>query len=207
VLTTEQRLAHMRPLDASREAWCPRSLFGLALLLYVGLWPQTAWAQASTHSDANTALVKVHATLGVIALGAFSTSLVVGAASGNLGKLMDPEACCPDGGTRDPVWRTTDRVLVNTGIVAYSGAAALAAYSLLFQDRPSTQTRRAHQAHRWLALAHGAAFLTSAVTGIIMQRSQSSNSETFARAAQIHTASNVVLMPVLTLALSNIVWE
>jgi hypothetical protein len=207
VVTTESHLAHMRPLGAPRKTWRLRSLLGLALLLCVGLVPQTAWAQASTHSDSNTGLVNVHATLGVIALGAFSTSLVVGAASGNIGKLMDPDACCPDGGTRDPVWRTTDRVLVNTGIVAYSGGAVLAAYSLLFQDRPRTHTRRAHQAHRWLALVHGAAFLTSAVTGIIMQSSQSSNSETFARAAQIHTASNVVLVPVLTLALSNIVWE
>jgi hypothetical protein len=207
VPTTEPHFAHTPPLCAPPVVWCLRSVLGLALLLYTGLWPRTAWAQTSLKSDSNTVLISVHATLGVIALGAFSTSLVVGSASGNIGKLMDPAACCPDGGTRDPVWRTTDRVLVNTGIVAYSGAAAIAAYSLLFQDRPSTPTRRAHQAHRWLALAHGAAFLTSAVTGIIMQRSQSTDSETFARAAQIHTASNVVLVPVLTLALSNIVWE
>lgn len=205
MLTTEPHLAHMRPLDTPRLDWRLRSLLGLALLLYVGLRSETAWAQGSTPSNSNTGVINVHATLGVVALGAFSTSLVVGAASGNIGKLMDPEACCPDGGTRDPLWRTTDRVLVNTGIVAYSSAAVLAAYSLLSRDRP--HTRRAHQAHRWLALVHGAAFLTSAVTGIIMQSSQSSNSETFARAAQIHTASNVVLVPVLTLALSNIVWE
>ncbi len=151
--------------------------------------------------------MQVHAALGITALSAFSTSLVVGAASGNLGKLMDPNACCPDGGTRDPVWRTTDRALVTTGIVTYSGAAAIAAYNLVFHDPPSREPRRAHQAHRWLALGHGAAFLTSAITGIIMLRSQSSDPETFARAAQIHTASNVVLVPVLSLALSNIVWE
>ena len=34
----------------------------------------------------------------VAALGAFATSLVIGSASGNLGKLMDADRCCPDGG-------------------------------------------------------------------------------------------------------------
>lgn len=184
-----------------------RSALMLVLLLSTALCSRTARAQASSGSETNVGLMDVHAVLGVAALSAFSTALVVGSASGNIGKLMDPAACCPDGGTRDPVWRTTDRVLVTTGIVAYSGAAAIAAYNLLFREPPSIRPRDAHQAHRWLALGHGAAFLTSAITGIIMQRSQGSNPETFARAAQIHTASNVVLVPVLTLALSNIVWE
>lgn len=40
-----------------------------------------------------------------------------------------------------------------------------------------------------------------------MQRAQSSDPERFAQAARIHTASNLVLVPVLTLALSNILWE
>lgn len=181
----------------------------LALVLMLGavLWSRAAWSQAAGGSSSKLDLMDVHATLGVVALGTFSTSLVVGAASGNLGKLMDPGACCPDGGTRDPVWRTTDRVLVTTGIVAYSGAAALALYNLLIREPLGRAPRLEHDAHRWLALGHGAAFLTSAITGIIMMRSQSSNPETFARAARIHTASNVVLVPVLSVALSNILWE
>lgn len=92
-------------------------------------------------------------------------------------------------------------------MLAYSSAAALATYNLLFHDPPSERPRSAHMAHRWLALGHGAAFLTSAVTGIIMQRSQSSDPETFAKAARIHTASNVVLVPLMTFAFSNILWE
>ena len=143
-----------------------------------------------------------------MALGAFATSLVIGSASGNLGKLMDPQQCCPDGGDRQEFWRTTDRVLVTTGIVAYSGAAALASYNLLFRNPPSADNPRVmHQAHRWLALAHGAAFATSAVTGIIMFSSQSSNPDRFAKAARIHTASNVLLVPLLTAAMSNILFE
>jgi hypothetical protein len=195
------------------RGWAPRGArirgvwLSLALLFGAALWPQTARCETSASSKSKLHLTDVHAALGSIALGAFSTSLVVGAASGNLGKLMDPSACCPDGGTRDPVWRTTDRALVTTGIVAYSGAAALAAYNLLIVDPVSLRPRRAHIAHRWLALGHGAAFLTSAVTGIIMLRSQSDDPETFARAARIHTASNLVLVPVLTLALSNILFE
>src|SRR5690606_28433215 len=152
-------------------------------------------------------LMDVHATLGVVALTSFSSALVIGAASGNLGKLMDPQACCPDGGRRDSVWRTTDRALVTTGIVAYSGAAALAVYNLLFHAPPRDRPRQAHQAHRWQALVHGAAFVTSAVTGIIMMRSQDSNSDRFATTARIHTASNLVLVPVLSVALSNILFE
>lgn len=177
------------------------------LLICAALWPETAWGQASREAGSKLDLMDVHAALGITALSAFSTSLVVGAASGNLGKLMDADACCPNGGARDPLWRTTDRVLVTTGIVAYSGAAAIALFNLLLRDPPSGRPRYGHDAHRWLALGHGAAFLTSAVTGIIMLRSQSSDPERFASAARIHTASNLVLVPVLTLALSNIIWE
>src|SRR5690606_18639937 len=157
----------------------------------------TAPGKTAQGSDADRpgALMDVHAVLGVLALASFSSSLVIGAASGNLGKLTDPAACCPDGGTRDPVWRTTDRILVTTGIVAYSGAAALALYNLLINEPVSQVPRQEHEAHRWLALAHGAAFLTSAVTGIIMMRAQDSDAETFASTARIHTASNVVLVP------------
>jgi hypothetical protein len=184
-----------------------RALRLLVALLGAALSPEVARGQKRNDAASGLELMDLHAVLGVTALGAFSTSLVVGAASGNLGKLMDPGACCPDGGTRDPLWRTTDRVLVTTGIVAYSGAALLALYNLLIVDPPSSSPRSAHDAHRWLALGHGAAFLTSAVTGIIMQRSQSSDPERFARAARIHTASNLVLVPVLTLAFSDILWE
>jgi hypothetical protein len=150
----------------------------------------------------------VHRTLGTVALGAFATSLVIGSASGNLGKLMDAERCCPDGGQRREFWRTTDRTLVTTGIIAYSGAAALATYNLVFRNPPSDANPRVgHQAHRWLALGHGAAFATSAITGFIMFRSQSSDPGRFATAARIHTASNVVLVPLLTAAMSNILFE
>ena len=110
----------------------------------------------------------VHRAFGTLALGSFATSLVIGSATGNLGKLMDPQQCCPDGGNRQEFWRTTDRVLVTTGIVAYTAAAAMASYNLLIRDPPSENPRVMHQAHRWLALAHGAAFVTSAVTGLIM---------------------------------------
>ena len=75
-----------------------RGIYWLALMLSATLWSQTAQGQAAGGSESKLDLMDVHATLGVVALGAFSTSLVVGAASGNLGKLMDPGACCPDGG-------------------------------------------------------------------------------------------------------------
>jgi hypothetical protein len=153
-------------------------------------------------------LFDMHRTLGTFALGAFASSLVIGSASGNLGKLMDPKLCCPDGGARSSLWRTTDRVLVTAGIVAYTGAAALALYNLVIARPPSDATpRMGHQPHRYLALAHGTVFATSAVTGLIMFLSQSSNPERFARTARIHTASNVVLVPLLTAALSNILFE
>jgi hypothetical protein len=172
------------------------------------LAPARARADPATADGGGISYFDVHRTLGTLALGAFATSLVIGSASGNLGKLMDPQQCCPDGGDRQEFWRTTDRVLVTTGIVAYSGAAALASYNLLFRNPPSADNPRVmHQAHRWLALAHGAAFATSAVTGIIMFSSQSSNPERFAKAARIHTASNVLLVPLLTAAMSNILFE
>lgn len=150
----------------------------------------------------------VHRTLGFVALGSFASALVIGSASGNLGKLTDPAQCCPEGGGRLQPWRTIDRALVTTGIVAYSGAAALAAYNLLIRDRPSEANPRVgHAAHRWLAVAHGAAFATSAVTGLIMAQSQGSNPQRFASAARIHVAANVVLVPLLTAAMANILFE
>ena len=81
-------------------------------------------------------LMDVHRALGMLALGAFASSLVIGSASGNLGKLMDPARCCPDGGARLQPWRTVDRALVTTGIVAYLGAASLATYNLTIHDPP-----------------------------------------------------------------------
>jgi hypothetical protein len=146
-----------------------------------------------------------HATLGTIALTTFATSLVIGAASGNLGKLTDPNQCCPDGGNRVEPWRTTDRVLVNTGILAYLGAGGMALYNLSFgdPDRP----REKHNAHRWLAAAHGTVFATSMVTGIIMARSQESNHRRFAEAARVHMASNVILVPLLSVSFANILFE
>lgn len=165
-------------------------------------------ASASVRADDGVGLFDVHRTLGTVALGAFATSLVIGAASGNIGKLMDPERCCPDGRARDPVWRTTDRALVTTGIVAYSGAAALALYNLLIRNPPRADDPRVgHQAHRWLAVGHGAAFATSAITGLVMFNAQSSDPGRFATAARIHIASNVVLVPLLTAAMANILFE
>jgi len=166
-----------------------------------------ARAQTPPEPKSSVGLKEVHAAFGVLALGTFSTSLVIGSASGNLGKLMDPAACCPDGGDRQPVWRSVDRALVTTGIVAYSSAAVLAVYRLLIHEPPSEQPRVAHQAHRWLALGHGALFLTSAVTGLLMSRAQDSDPERFASLARIHVASNVALVPVLTLAFGDILFE
>ncbi|MEO8184953.1 MAG: hypothetical protein ABI895_39610 [Deltaproteobacteria bacterium] len=179
----------------------------LVLLLAIPSISAPARAQVPTRAESSIGLKEVHAALGLLALGAFSTSLVIGSASGNLGKLMDPGACCPDGGTRQPTWRSVDRALVTTGIVAYSGAAGLALYRLLIDDPPSVRPRVAHQAHRWLALGHGALFLTSAVTGLLMSRAQGSNPDRFAALARIHVASNVALVPVLTLAFGDILFE
>jgi hypothetical protein len=164
-------------------------------------------ARAQARAEPSIGLREVHAALGVVALGAFSTSLVIGSASGNLGKLMDPTSCCPDGGARQATWRGVDRALVTTGIVAYSSAAVLAAYRLLIHEPPSELPRVSHRAHRWLALGHGTLFLTSAVTGLLMSRAQSSNPDRFAALARFHTASNVVLVPVLALAFGDILFE
>jgi hypothetical protein len=153
-------------------------------------------------------LIDVHRALGITALGAFASSLVIGSATGNLGKLMDPQKCCPDGGLRSQPWRTTDRVLVTTGVIAYLGAASLATFNLTVHAPPTADNpRRAHHAHRWLALAHGTAFATSAVTGYVMFRAQPTHPDTFATAARIHVASNVLLVPLLTAALSDILFE
>jgi len=167
-----------------------------------------AAAPARADEKPGLQLMDVHRALGTVALGAFASSLVIGSASGNLGKLMDPARCCPDGGARLQPWRTADRALVTTGIVAYLGAASLATYNLTIHDPPREDRRRVgHQAHRWLALAHGAAFATSAITGYIMFRSQGSNPDRFATAAKVHIASNVVLVPLMTAAFSNILFE
>lgn len=177
--------------------------------LLVAAW--SAPLQASPTQPASGSGISyfdVHRSLGTLALGAFAGSLVISSASGNLGRLMDAQRCCPDGGDRQQLWRTVDRTLVTTGIIAYSGAAALASYNLLFRNPPSDANPRvSHQAHRWLALGHGAAFLTSAITGYVMFRSQDSHPDRFAKAARIHTASNVLLVPLLTAAMSNILFE
>lgn len=165
-------------------------------------------APAKTPPDPpHVKLMDVHRALGTLALGAFAGSLVMGAASGNLGKLMDPQKCCPDGGQRIQPWRTIDRVTVTTGIVAYLGAASIATYNLTIRNPPAQSPRVMHHAHRWLALAHGTAFATSAVTGLVMYESQNSHPDRFATAARIHVASNVLLVPLLTAALSDILFE
>ncbi len=208
-------VAHPGELLGSRAVFRPR-LLRMSHLSRVGAGALVAAlaiaaappASAQPSSGGGIGLFDVHRTLGGLALGSFAGALVIGAASGNLGRLMDPAACCPDGGQRVQPWRTIDRVLVTTGIVAYSGAATLALYNLLLRNPPSAEHPRvAHQAHRWLALAHGAAFATSAVTGLVMFTSQSNNPERFATAARIHTAANVLLVPLLTAAMSNILFE
>lgn len=172
------------------------------------LAPPRARAEPTPAAERGVGYFDVHLALGSLALGSFASSLVIGSASGNLGKLMDADRCCPDGGQRQEFWRTTDRALVTTGIAAYAGAAALASYNLLVRNPPSAENPRfMHRAHRWLALAHGAAFVTSAVTGLIMSSSQANDPDRFARAARIHTASNVLLVPLLTAAMSNILFE
>ena len=192
----------MRTAPSSAPVVVPLAALAVALLSPAGA------AADPAPEGAGISYFDLHAALGTVALGAFASSLVIGSASGNLGKLMDADRCCPDGGDRQEFWRTTDRVLVTTGIVAYSGAAALAGYNLLFRDPPSDSNPRVmHNAHRWLAVAHGAVFATSAITGLIMFRSQSSDPEGFARAARIHTAANVLLVPLLTAAMSNILFE
>lgn len=197
------RVLSPRPSRGGNPAPLAAALLALTLLLAA----KPALAQAHVESKPGIGLTDVHAALGLTALGAFSSALVIGSASGNLGKLMDPDACCPDGGARQPTWRSVDRALVTTGIVAYSAAAALAGYRLLIHEPPSQEPRVAHQAHRWLALAHGALFLTSAVSGYLMSRAQSSDPERFASLARLHTASNVALVPVLTLAFGDILFE
>lgn len=151
--------------------------------------------------------MRLHRTLGTVALASFATALVTGAASGNLGKLMDPATCCPDGGTRNQSARSFDRRLVTVGILSYAGAASLAAYNLTLGAPPSAQPRTQHKAHRWLALAHGSVFAVSAVTGAKMKRAQESDPAEFARMAKIHVAANVAFVPLLTAAFSNILFE
>jgi hypothetical protein len=151
-------------------------------------------------------LMDFHFALGTISLATFGTALILGASSGNLGKLTDPEACCPDGGDRIQGIRSVDRVLVTIGIASYLGAGGIALYNLLFED-PVEHTGRSHNAHRWLAIAHLVVFTVSATTGIIMSSSQGSDPERFATAAKIHTASNLVLIPLLSVALTDILLD
>ena len=152
-------------------------------------------------------LMKIHFVLGTVSLASFSTALVLGAASGNLGKLNDPARCCPDGGDRHPGIRTANRVLVNVGIGTYLAAGGTALYNLLFEDPPSDPERKSHRAHRWLALAHLAVFAVSATTGIIMSGSQSSDYDRFATTSRIHVAANVLLVPLLSVSLADILLE
>lgn len=160
---------------------------------------------APLQDDKPSAYFVTHASLGTLALTTFTAAMVIGAASGNLGKLMDPSECCPDGGSRAEPWRGIDRALVRTGMAAYMAAGGMALYNLTIRERGVPRTK--HNAHRWLAAAHLTAFTTSMVTGIIMAGSQDSDPEKFARAARVHTASNIVFVPLLAVSFSNIVFE
>src|SRR5690606_32134638 len=95
-------------------------------------------------------------------------------------------------------WRGIDRALVRTGMVAYTAAGGMALYNLTIRDRD--RPREKHNAHRWLAVAHVTAFTTSMVTGIMMAQSQDSDPRKFARAARVHTASNVIFVPLLAVS-------
>jgi len=167
--------------------------------------PPMRTGAAKDVEDKRDAYFVAHAALGTLALTTFTTALVIGAASGNLGKLMDPNDCCPDGGNRAEPWRGIDRALVRTGMAAYVAAGGMALYNLTIRERGVP--REKHNAHRWLAVAHLTAFTTSMVTGIIMANSQDSDPQQFARAARVHTASNVVFVPLLAVSFSNIVIE
>jgi len=149
-----------------------------------------------------TRLVRAHRALGTTALATFGTALVIGAASGNLGKLMDPADCCPDGGTRDATWRTVDRALVNIGILSYLGAAGLGIRRARASSSADESPRR--RAHRRLAMAHGAVFATSLVTGVMMSGAQETDPDKFARVARVHVAANVALVPLLAAAFTSV---
>lgn len=166
-----------------------------------GLARSRAPGEAILQSDARNGVVVWHRRLGTVALGTFGTALVIGAGSGNLGKLTDPAACCPDGGTRNSTWRAVDRTLVKVGIASYIGAAGLAAYRASHKASPVTSRKRT--AHRWLALAHGLAFTTSAVTGSMMGRAQETDPAKFARVARVHVAANVAFVPLLAAAFTT----
>ncbi|MBW2528916.1 MAG: serine hydrolase [Deltaproteobacteria bacterium] len=152
-------------------------------------------------------VIWTHAALGTTALVTFTTALGIGAASGNLGKLTDPSQCCPDGGAREEPYRTIDRTLVNVGIGAYLAAGASALFNLLLYEPVWESPRSSHQAHRWLAIAHGVVFLVSASSGMVMGGAQPEDPERFANAARVHVPSNVVLVPLLSTALANILFE
>jgi hypothetical protein len=155
--------------------------------------------------DGRSLLMDFHLALGATALSSFTASLIIGAGSGNIGKLMDPAQCCS--GERLEPYRTIDRVLVLTGISTYVGAGLLALYNLLIQEPAWEVPRETHQAHRWLAIAHFTVFLASAATGIVMFVTQDSDPELFADVAQAHVASNFLLVPLLATAMSDILFE
>ncbi len=75
----------------------PRGLV-VAALASALLSPAPAAADPAPGASGGITYFDVHRALGTVALGAFATSLVIGSASGNLGKLMDADRCCPDGG-------------------------------------------------------------------------------------------------------------
>jgi len=174
-------------------------------LLAEALKPPPLASAAGVDDDKPSAYFVTHAALGTLALTTFTTAMVIGAASGNLGKLMDPNECCPDGGSRAEPWRGIDRALVRTGMAAYMAAGGMALYNLTIRERG--KPREKHNAHRWLAVAHLTAFTTSMVTGIMMANTQESDPHAFARAARVHTASNIVFVPLLAVSFSNIVFE
>ena len=75
--------------SAMRTARSP----GLVVVALAGvlLLPARAAADPAPEGGGGISYFDVHRTLGTVALGAFATSLVIGSASGNLGKLMDPQ--------------------------------------------------------------------------------------------------------------------
>ena len=63
---------------------------GVLVAVCMGRWASPAAAEEEASTESGIGLMDVHAALGVVALGTFSSALVIGSASGNLGKLTDP---------------------------------------------------------------------------------------------------------------------
>jgi hypothetical protein len=114
---------------------------------------------------------------------------------------MDETQCCPDGGNRNSTWRTVDRTLVDIGIASYLGAAGIATWRAATHQSKANGSRK--RVHRVLAMAHGLAFVTSAVTGGMMGDAQETDPAKFARLARIHVASNVLFVPLLAAAFTT----